>query len=206
MSVQRLKLWLAPPAWRWLECTVRIEPDREGGGPRAAPVIFACLHRDIIPALLYVRSRRPVLLVSLSPDGDILVRTLGPRGFGFARGSTGPTGGGGFQRLVAALAEGRDVGLAVDGPRGPFGVVRDGVVQLSRRSGCPIVPLTAAPRRCWRLRNWDGTVVPLPGSRCLVREGPPLQVPAGGGEDNDHWNRRVAEALGAGPGARKGDG
>lgn len=168
-----LKLALAPPLWRLLRRTVKTEPP---GPPAGEPRIFACLHRDILPAILYVRPASPVLMVSSSPDGDILVRTLGPVDFGFVRGSGEEHGGRALLALCRAVADGRSAGLAVDGPKGPFGVVRDGVLQLARRTGAPIVPLRAAARGAVVLGTWDRTVVPLPGGRVRLTAGPPLTV------------------------------
>lgn len=200
---QPLKESLAPVLWRLLAATAR--PRATAAAPPPAPrspVIFACLHRDILPALLYVRRWRPVLLVSQSRDGDVLIRTLRPDGFDFARGSTGPTGGPGFVRLLAALREGRCVGVAVDGPRGPFGAVRDGVMQLSRLSGRPIVPLRAGRGRYWRLRTWDRTLVPWPGAAFTLGEGPPLQVAPDAGEAEMATARdRLAALLTGGDGS-----
>ena len=196
-SLQRWKLRLAPLAWRLLVAASPVRPRPEARPAHAGPVIFACLHRDLIPAILYVRPARPVLLVSHSADGEVLIRVLSPDGFGFARGSTGRGGGAAFVRLLTALREGRSVGVAVDGPRGPFGEVREGVVQLSRLSGRPIVGLRARPGRSWRLRTWDRTLVPWPGVGVEVRESPPLQVPADcDGDGAAAWGARVAAALG----------
>jgi lysophospholipid acyltransferase (LPLAT)-like uncharacterized protein len=164
--------------------------------PAQPPCIYACLHRDLIPAILHVQRVRPMLLVSRSPDGDILVRILSRYGFGFSRGSTGKDGGQAFVRLLAALRSGRSVGVAVDGPRGPFGAVREGVVQLSRRSGCPIVPLLVQPGRHWQLRNWDRTVLPCPFSKVEVHEAEPLFVdPEAQGPVLESWRHRLASAL-----------
>ena len=195
-ALQGWKLRLASPVWRLLVLAVPVRPRPAGRPAHPGPVIYACLHRDLIPAMLYVRPSRPVLLVSQSADGEVLSRALGPHGFGFARGSTGHGGGPAFMRLLAALREGRSVGVAVDGPRGPFGAVREGVVQLSRLSGRPVVPLRARPRHCWRLRTWDGTIVPWPGAVARIDEGPPLQVPPE--EDPAQtplWSARIAAAL-----------
>lgn len=174
--VQRLKLILAPPIWSVLATTVRIPRTARPPGPISPPVIFACLHRDFIPAILFVKPARPALLVSHSPDGDILIRALTRGGYRFVRGSTGHDGGRGFVGLLRELKRGHNVGVAVDGPKGPFGTVHDGVIQLSRRAGCPILPLAVRCRHRRVLRTWDRTVVPWPGSRVLVAEGEPLQV------------------------------
>ncbi len=193
--VQKAKLILAPPLWRFLVATVRVTrmPER---GADAPSVIFACLHRDILPALLYVRPARPVLMVSNSPDGDILIRTLGPGRYGFVRGSTGRTGGPAFVRLLAALKAGHDVGLAVDGPKGPFGEIHEGVIQLSRLAQRPIVPLLIRPQRHRVLGTWDRTVVPFPFSRVHVEEAGTVQVPAAAsGPELETWRRQLAEIL-----------
>jgi lysophospholipid acyltransferase (LPLAT)-like uncharacterized protein len=134
--------------------------------------------------------------VSKSPDGDILIRTLRRDGFGFVRGSTGRTGGLGFRQLLSALHGGAHLGLAVDGPKGPFGDIREGVVQLSRHSQRPIVPLLFSSGRHRVLRTWDRTIVPFPFSSVTVREAEPLQVPAEvSGSTVERWRRRLRNIL-----------
>ncbi|MBU1072318.1 DUF374 domain-containing protein, partial [bacterium] len=173
----RLKLWLTPVLYRMLSGSVRLDGGGTGRRPGDSPVIFACLHRDMIPAILHVKTACPTLLVSRSPDGDILINTLRRHGYSFARGSTGKQGGRAFRSLLDALQGGSSVGIAVDGPRGPFGVVRDGVIQLSRLTGAPIVPLTVRCGRHLNLGNWDRTVLPLPFTRIEAVEGEAIAVP-----------------------------
>jgi lysophospholipid acyltransferase (LPLAT)-like uncharacterized protein len=193
-ALQKIKLGLAPLLWRALRASVRLGAGRGAG--TSGPVIFACLHRDIIPALLHVRPARPHLLVSRSPDGDILIDTLGRDGFGFVRGSTGNQGRRAFVALLRALRDGHSVGIAVDGPKGPFGEIRSGVIQLSRRSGRPIVPLRVEPGRHRELATWDRTILPLPLSRVTVHEVDALVVPADAGTaEFAEWRHRLAEAL-----------
>lgn len=191
---QRLKLILTPLIWRLLSATTRRTPS--AGTARSGPVIFACLHRDMIPAILHTRPAQPALLVSRSPDGEILSRTLGRAGFSFVRGSTGKEGSAAFQGLLAVLQGGGSIGLAVDGPRGPFGVVHDGVVQLARLSGCAIVPLRCRPGAHLALRTWDRTVVPAPFGRLVVDEAPDLCVEReAGAEGCADAAKRLATAL-----------
>jgi lysophospholipid acyltransferase (LPLAT)-like uncharacterized protein len=178
VPLQRLKLLLAPPLWRLLTASWRCNATPLGATAPGGPVIFACLHRDILPAIHYCRPARPTLLVSKSPDGAILIDTLARDGYGFVRGSTGHDGREGFVGLLRTLREGRHVGVAVDGPKGPFGHVHPGALQLARRSMAPIVPLTVSGRGCLRLDTWDRTVVPLFWARLVVQAGEPVQVPA----------------------------
>jgi lysophospholipid acyltransferase (LPLAT)-like uncharacterized protein len=174
MDLQSWKLLLAPPAWAALRATMRLAPRR---APRAeGPVLYACLHRDILPAIVHVASARPVLMVSDSPDGDILVRTLGTRHYDFVRGSSEEHGERALIALCRLVEAGRSAGVAVDGPKGPFGLVRDGVIHLARRTGAPIVPLRADARSALTLGTWDRTLVPLPFLRVRMTAGGPLRV------------------------------
>jgi lysophospholipid acyltransferase (LPLAT)-like uncharacterized protein len=187
MGPQSLKLRAAPGLWRLLTSTVRLEPTDAVAAGAVGPVIFACLHRDILPCLLFVRAARPHLLVSGSDDGAILVAALAGTGFGFVRGATGEGGGRALVELRRILDGGGAVGVAVDGPKGPFGEIRDGVTHLARLTGRPLVPLVAEPGGAVRLRTWDRTVVPLPGSRVIIRVGAPLT--AGGGAPEEETAR-----------------
>jgi len=170
-----LKMFWAPLVWRAFCASIQVPLFPGAAGQE--PVIFACLHRDILPAIIHVRPARPSLLVSGSPDGDILIRTLGATTYGFIRGATGENGQRAFVALRRELEQGRSIGLAVDGPKGPYGVIHEGVLQLSRLSGTPIVPLRAEVSRPIVLGTWDRTVVPRPFSRVQMRRGADLPVP-----------------------------
>jgi len=191
---QQLKLALAPLFYRMLAPTIRIEPPGVSLPPE--PVIYACLHRDLIPALLHVRPARPSVMVSNSPDGDILIRILERDGFTFVRGSTGDGGGRAFLRQLELLRGGVSAGIAVDGPRGPFGTVHEGVIQLSRRSGAPIIPLRFEPGPNIELRTWDRTMLPAPLRRIKASAGEPLRVPAElSPAESARWRDRLTREL-----------
>jgi lysophospholipid acyltransferase (LPLAT)-like uncharacterized protein len=174
MSVQAWKLALAPRVWRLLRRSLRFQEFQDRAAEKPPPLIFACLHRDILPAILFVRSVRPTLLVSNSLDGDILIRALGQVDYRFVRGATGADGGRAFVALKRELAAGHSVGLAVDGPVGPFGAIHPGVVQLAKATGVPILPLVAVVPGAFVLGTWDRTVVPRPFSRFEIQNGPAI--------------------------------
>lgn len=182
MPAAAFKTALAWPLWRLLAGSWRLETTWDLDSADG-PVIFACLHRDFLVAIRYVRPARPCLLVSSSTDGDILVRTLGTGGYDYVRGSTGSGGGRALVELRRRLEAGRCLGLAVDGPKGPFGRVQDGVLHLARLTGAPILPLRVRASRAWVLGTWDRTVVPQPGSRISVTVGPALRCGRDAGPD-----------------------
>ncbi len=183
LSRQNIKLLLASFAWRLLRFTLSVPALSSDLPLNDGPVIFACLHRDIIGSILYVRPARPTLLVSNSDDGLILVRTLGEKDYNFIRGATGENGGRALVYLRGALQAGHHIGLAVDGPKGPFGEIHPGVFQLAKLTGAPIVPLRPVVQPSIVLGTWDRTEVPYLFSRIHVNTGPVIKVAADAGDE-----------------------
>ncbi len=176
MFLQGLKLLLAPGAWRIVSAAARLPAFEPAAVASAGPFIFACLHRDILPAIIYVKPAAPALMVSDSADGDILVKTLGRRNYRYVRGATGSGGSRALVGLRRELEEGHSVGLAVDGPDGPYGRIQDGVFHLARATGAVILPLVARLDRPLVLKTWDRTVIPVPFRSAAIEVGPLLRA------------------------------
>ncbi len=173
-GMQGLKLFLAPKFWGIFATTVRMETYPME--PTSQPVIFASLHRDLIPAIMYVKPTKLAIVVSNSPDGDILVHALGDKNYNFVRGASGKDGGRAFVGMRRMLDSGVSVGVAVDGPEGPFGKIHDGALHLARKTGFPIVPIKASPSRAIALHSWDRTIIPLPFTKVGMVCGPPIFI------------------------------
>lgn len=160
------------------------------------PLIFACRHGQLWPLLWAVRDCGVTVLASRSGDGELLARVLGRRGFGLVRGSSSRDGTPAAREALRVLRGGGRLGLAVDGPRGPRGVVQDGVLRLARSSGIAIVPLRVDGDRAWVARgSWDAFEIPRPGSRVVVSVGSALGV-GPTEEDLSDAGLRLAAALG----------
>lgn len=74
----------------------------------------------------------------------------------------------GLRQMEIALAEGKDVMIAVDGPSGPRHKVSPGAMWLARSSGVEIRPFGASASPAFRLPRWDRLIVPLPKARVSV--------------------------------------
>ena len=179
MSSQKIKLMMAPKVWKALQVSTRVSA-LDGKVPLdRGPLIFACLHRDMIASILFVKPAKPWLLVSGSDDGALLVKALDKKFYSFITGATGENGGRALVRLRQTLEAGHNIGLAVDGPKGPFGMIHSGVFQLAAMTGATIVPLLPAVKPRWVAGTWDRTVVPYLFSKIDVQVGPLLNVSAG---------------------------
>jgi lysophospholipid acyltransferase (LPLAT)-like uncharacterized protein len=117
------------------------------------------------------------ILISQHRDGEYITRIAKRRGFAVERGSATRGGARAFRQLVHALKAGRDVVVTPDGPKGPARRVKSGVIELSRLSGMPIVPVAFAGHPGIVLRSWDRFLIPYPGARGVYVWGAPLYVP-----------------------------
>jgi hypothetical protein len=54
--------------------------------------------------------------------------------------------------------------------------VNDGILDIARLTGLPILPATISPQRSIVFRSWDRLFLPLPFSRIVIRWGEPIVV------------------------------
>lgn len=172
---------------RGVDATLRYrldDPDNALATVRQGPAVFAIWHNRLALCLrLYERyirrpqpGRRLAALVSASRDGARLARILELAGMQPARGSTSRRGAQGLLELVSWGERGFDLALTPDGPRGPRYAAQSGAIEVAAVTGFPIVPVGYDLSRCWAAPSWDGFLVPLPLTRCVVRFGSPLRV------------------------------
>jgi lysophospholipid acyltransferase (LPLAT)-like uncharacterized protein len=179
---------------RLLGSTWRVEWKGEDHIERArrlsGQVIFAFWHGRLLVLSYTHRHREIQVLASEHSDGDLMGRTIRWLGFGHLKGSSTRGGARAFRDLSRVLRDGLDVGLTVDGPRGPRGSVQQGAIELSRMTGSAVVPIsnTARPRRLFR--SWDAFQLPMPFARVVVSYGEPFVVP-GDAEEGERERYRV---------------
>jgi lysophospholipid acyltransferase (LPLAT)-like uncharacterized protein len=164
------RVWLATLRVH-VEADVRLEAVAE------RPWVLAFWHGTQWPLLAWRRRRKTVVLVSLSPDGALQARALGFLGFTVVRGSSSRAGAQGLLAVVREMKKGSaDAAFAVDGPRGPYGVVKDGAIVAARANRAVLVPIGGAVERGLVLaRAWDRFTIAWPFSRVAVNLGPPLE-------------------------------
>jgi lysophospholipid acyltransferase (LPLAT)-like uncharacterized protein len=172
-----LGVLLGVVAWLWLATLrVRVVADPALGEVSHRPWVLAFWHGTQWPLLAWRRRRRTVVLVSLSRDGAMQARALRLQGLRVVRGSSSRGGARGLAQLVRVMRrDSADAAFAVDGPRGPLGVVKEGAVVAARASGAVVVPVTGAVRRGVVLRRtWDRFTLAWPFTRVDVFLGAPI--------------------------------
>ena len=152
-----------------------------GEAPSFIPVYWH-QHQLFCVKLLLAQRRAGLklgFLISPSVDGEIgamIVRSLGGE---VIRGSSSHTGARALRDYYQALAhEGVSPAITPDGPRGPPWKFKPGAVLLAQLSGRPMIPLSYAASRAWKIK-WDRFVIPAPLSRIAIAVGEPVYVPKG---------------------------
>jgi len=159
------------------------------------PVIFCHWHGDDLALLGPFAGQGLTMMVSRSRDGEFLARIMSRLGYRIVRGSTTRGGVGAMKSLVLAARQGRDLGLTVDGPRGPRTQVQPGVIALAKLTGAPIFPAGVWARRSWRFPGtWHQTYLPKPGSLVRIVFDRPVRVPAEAGKEELEAKRQELEA------------
>lgn len=123
-------------------------------------------------------------MVSQSKDGEITAFLMEKLGQTTVRGSSSRGGKAARDGMIRSVMEGAIGGITVDGPRGPRRQLKKGIVDIARKTGAPILPMTAYGETSWILKKtWDQTRIPKPFSRVIVYYGEPIHVPKDIGED-----------------------
>ena len=148
--------------------------------------VLALLHGEQLPLLMTHRSSQTVLMVSASRDGEWLVQAAKHLGYRSIRGSTSRKAISALLGARRALNAGDAVAIAVDGPRGPRGVIQPGAQHLAGRAGVPLISIRAHASRSWHLSSWDRFMIPKPFAKITLEYDDSQELLALQLESDDH--------------------
>ena len=110
-------------------------------------------------------------MISKSVDGEIIAGVASRTGWDPVRGSSSRGGRDALAAMIEKLKERKIAAHIVDGPRGPMGKIKPGVIRLAQESGAVIVPFYTSADRAWYFNSWDRFMIPKPFSRVSIRFG-----------------------------------
>lgn len=148
--------------------------------PQSKPVIFALWHAHQC-GLYSLEDRGHVnIMVSKSNDGEIIASAVERVGLKTIRGSHKRAGTAASLAMLEKLEQGECAAITIDGPRGPKGIVKDGVINIAKLSQVPIVPMTwYSPSKWWlKFNTWDEFRFPFLSVKTVALYGKPIYVPS----------------------------
>lgn len=142
----------------------------ENGGK----ILICAWHQQFFPAIRYYKKYQkynPSLMISKSKDGEIIAGVVKKIRWYPVRGSSSRGGSVALHEMISRL---RKFGLAAhiaDGPKGPAGIVKSGVIRMAHATGAMIVPFYTSADRAWYMNSWDRFMIPKPFAKVTLRFG-----------------------------------
>jgi lysophospholipid acyltransferase (LPLAT)-like uncharacterized protein len=167
----------------------------QGGGR----VLLCSWHQQFFAAIRHFKTYaiyHPSLMISQSKDGDIIAGIAEKSGWYAVRGSSSRNGGGALKEMVGQFEHSGLAAHVVDGPRGPAGVIKAGVVSLARATGAVVVPVYATSDRAWYFKSWDRFMLPKPFAKVTLRFGEMIDVtPGESNKDFESHRARLQQIM-----------
>jgi len=135
-------------------------------------VLLCTWHQHFFGAIRHFQNYRryePGLMISKSKDGHIIAAVAKKSGWVPVRGSSSRGGLEAMRKLITLLKKTRLAGHIVDGPRGPAGEVKAGVIRISHATDAVIVPFYVHADKAWYFKSWDRFMLPKPFSRVTLK-------------------------------------
>jgi len=155
-------------------------------------VLLCAWHQQFFAAIGHFKayeSFHPSLMISQSQDGDIIARIAAEQGWHAVRGSSSRDGGKALKEVIERVGRSGLAGHIVDGPRGPAGMVKAGVISIARATDAVVVPFYTSADRAWYFNSWDRFMLPKPFARVTIRFGEMMTF-QGGNDQNTFDNQR----------------
>lgn len=166
-----------------LRMTIRGEDKVHDVVMSGTPVILSLWHGRMFILIDKLRLNYPdrlkvATIASQSQDGELISQTLHKLGFYVARGSSTRGGIKASLQLLKVMKDGYNIAITVDGPKGPRYEVKPGIILLAKKTGYPILPVSASAYHAWVFKSWDRFLLPKPFSKVMVTAGSPLFIPS----------------------------
>lgn len=143
-------------------------------------VVLGFWHQHIVGTLGYHRNLapyKPLIMISASSDGALIGGIARHLSVQVVHGSSSKGGRAALMEMVRKLRSSAVVCHVLDGPRGPAGNIKAGVVLIAQTTGAAIYPTHFKAENFWQVNSWDKHIIPKPFSRVIIRFGNPISYP-----------------------------
>lgn len=133
------------------------------------PIVLANWHGEQSGMFLTILRHKVIIMTSLSRDGAMMTKVVELYGAKTVRGSSSNGGAGALRAMVRLARQGYIPTVSVDGPRGPYHVIKPGIFEVSRLCNAKIYPGVIVASTAWPLKKtWDKSFFPKPFCKLVV--------------------------------------
>lgn len=137
-------------------------------------VLLCAWHQHFFSAIRPFKKYKifnPGIMISQSRDGEIVAKIALRSGWNPVRGSSSKGGMEALRKMIAHLKKKKLALHITDGPKGPSGIVKPGVIRLAHAADAVIVPFSVSAEKAWYFNSWDKFLLPKPFSKVILRFG-----------------------------------
>jgi lysophospholipid acyltransferase (LPLAT)-like uncharacterized protein len=142
------------------------------------PFVYGFYHQNLLSTLFaHYKKNTFVVMVSASKDGDLISAPIEAMNHLTVRGSSSRGGVEALKKMIRLIQDGHPGAITVDGPRGPYKDIKEGIFQLSRLANIPIIPVISYPQNYFTFKkSWDQFRLPWPWTKIVTVKGSPIYV------------------------------
>lgn len=140
-------------------------------------VILCSWHQQFFSCLKYFKNYshlNPSLMISQSRDGEMIAGVAKITGWHPARGSSSRGGRHAMEEMIDRINKTGMGAHILDGPTGPPGIVKNGIIKMAVETGAAIVPIYPSSENEWHASSWDKFIIPKPFSKVKIEYGDPI--------------------------------
>lgn len=156
-------------------------------------LVYVFWHSQMFFLIKYMAKRNISIIASPSRDGKLGADVIKRFEYGTIMGSSNKSPIRAVIQSVQAMRAGQDIGLAVDGPKGPRHQMKAGALFLAKKMNAPIIPVANSSYPSWTFRSWDRFVLPRPFARSAIVFGKPVYLSGDLSEETIRKETRMIE-------------
>lgn len=137
-------------------------------------VLLGAWHQQFFSAIFHFKTYtkfNPGLMISQSKDGDLISGVANRSGWHTLRGSSTRGGKKAMDAMIDHLKTHGFGAHILDGPTGPIGRVKPGIIKMALEADAVVVPLYTSAENAWFFNSWDRFMLPKPFSRVSITFG-----------------------------------
>ena len=161
-------------------------------------VLLCVWHQQFFSAIRHFQNYRdfkPALMISKSLDGEIIAGVAQRTGWHAVRGSSSRGGSEALKEMIDHFKQSGIAAHIVDGPLGPAGEVKPGVIRLAHIADAAIVPFYTSANRAWYFNSWDSFFIPKPFAKITLSFGKTIKFDPTDDPDTVETQRRYLEQV-----------
>jgi len=134
-------------------------------------------------------------MISQSRDGELISGVANKTGWHTHRGSSSKGGKGAMEGMIDHLLK-HGLGTHIlDGPRGPMGKVKAGVIKMAMETDALLVPFYVHAKHAWFFNSWDKFMLPKPFSKVVLTFGDEIYLATKSTDIDFEAQRKLLEST-----------